>query len=522
MPTYEVTDPSTGMTLELTGESPPTEQELEEIFSAQQPVEEKPSFPGAGFIEPAATLISGAIAEPIAGIAGLAKTITSGPEAGTETIEAVRKGLTFQPRTEAGQERLGQLGEVVEPIGRVLQEAETFLGDETFEATGSPTLAAAATTIPTVLLEVMGLAASKGIVKGAAKTRRLAESRAIKKNIVRSAPEIDEIKNVSSGLYNELRESGINVKPGAYKGLVGNIEKNLKAENFKAGLAPDTSKALNVIKQEVGGLQSVSDIDGLRQQIRGVLGAQASPNDKRLISVITETIDEFLDEASPANFTKGSIPLEQVSTKTRLAGELWGRARRSEILQEAFSNAELTGGNLTSEFKGIVKNKRIRRFFKPEELEVMREVAKGSTSTNVLKAIGRFGGPVGFAGGGLAFGAPGATIISGVGAVSKKLAQKLTARGANFADAVIRAGTNADDIVKAYLKNVPKAARKAEELSELLLRPDIALDNLLTSSDKVLKTAAEIARGKQILAAAGTAGAAGTGVVREMGNQEVQ
>jgi hypothetical protein len=492
----------------------------------EQPIEEKPSFPGAGFIEPAATLISGAIAEPLAGLAGLGRAaFAPSPEAaverGKEAVQTTREALTFQPRTEAGQESLEAVGGVLEPVGRVLQEAETFLGDETFEATGSPALAAAATTIPTVLIEVMGLAASKGVVKGAAKTRRLAESRAIKKNIVRAAPEIDEIKNVSSGLYTELRESGINVKPEAYKGLVKNIEKNLKSENFKAGLAPDTSKALNVIKKEIGGLQSVSDIDGLRQQIRGVLGAQASPNDKRLISVITETIDEFLDEANPANFTKGSIPLDQVSTKTKLAGELWGRARRSEVLQEAFSNADITG-NLTSEFKKIVKNKRIRRFFKPEELEVMREVAKGSTSTNVAKAIGRFGGPVGFAGGGLAFGAPGATIISGVGAVSKRLAQKLTARGANFADAVIRAGSNADDIVKAYLKNVPKAARSAEELSELLLRPDIALDNLLTSSDKVLKTAAEIARGRQILAAAGTAGAGELGVAREMANQEGQ
>lgn len=46
MPTYIVTDPDTGLKLRLTGESPPTEQELEQIFSqqaqqqAQQPVEQ--------------------------------------------------------------------------------------------------------------------------------------------------------------------------------------------------------------------------------------------------------------------------------------------------------------------------------------------------------------------------------------------------------------------------------------------------------------------------------------------------
>lgn len=35
MPTYEVTDPQTGVTLELTGDSPPSEQELTAIFAAQ-------------------------------------------------------------------------------------------------------------------------------------------------------------------------------------------------------------------------------------------------------------------------------------------------------------------------------------------------------------------------------------------------------------------------------------------------------------------------------------------------------
>jgi len=36
MPLYEITDPKTGKVLELEGDSPPTEQELEQIFSAQQ------------------------------------------------------------------------------------------------------------------------------------------------------------------------------------------------------------------------------------------------------------------------------------------------------------------------------------------------------------------------------------------------------------------------------------------------------------------------------------------------------
>lgn len=42
MPTFNVTDPNTGITLRLTGDSPPTESELEGIF-AQQPVQQQPA-----------------------------------------------------------------------------------------------------------------------------------------------------------------------------------------------------------------------------------------------------------------------------------------------------------------------------------------------------------------------------------------------------------------------------------------------------------------------------------------------
>ena len=40
MPTYRIKDPSTGRTIRLTGDSPPTEQEIEEVFRSvgqQQP-----------------------------------------------------------------------------------------------------------------------------------------------------------------------------------------------------------------------------------------------------------------------------------------------------------------------------------------------------------------------------------------------------------------------------------------------------------------------------------------------------
>ena len=164
----------------------------------------------------------------------------------------------------------------------------------------------------------------------------------------------------------------------------------------------------------------------------------------------------------------------------------------------------------------ILNNKKKSRFFKPDEIKAMKQVVQGTGTENIAKLIGRFGfsegqassflgGSIGVAGGAAVGGPIGAVAVPAIGQVSKKLAQRLTRKNAEFADTVVRAGSNAQDIAQAYIKNTPKKLRSSSELSELLSRPDIALDKLLVNESKILKEAAEIARGNQILTAVSAA-----------------
>src|SRR5687767_3190269 len=91
MPVYEVTDPASGRIVELTGDSPPTDADLDEIFSSLPPPEKAPTKKEAAARDPlkdyiarkqeptaldaGAAILSGAIAEPVAGIAGAASMI---------------------------------------------------------------------------------------------------------------------------------------------------------------------------------------------------------------------------------------------------------------------------------------------------------------------------------------------------------------------------------------------------------------------------------------------------------------
>ena len=120
-------------------------------------------------------------------------------------------------------------------------------------------------------------------------------------------------------------------------------------------------------------------------------------------------------------------------------------------------------------------------------------------------ATGLLGGSIGVLGGSLVGGTVGAVAVPVIGQVSRKLAQRLTRGKAEFADVVVRAGNNAQEIASAYLENTPRAQRSSAELSQLLSRPDIALDNLLVAKNKIIRDAAEEAKGIQILAAVSTA-----------------
>ena len=487
-------------------------------------------FPGSSFIEPAATLISGAIAEPLAGLGGIAKTITSGAEAGAKTVEAIREGLTYQPRTQEGQEGLQAVGETLEPVAEALKGAETFLGDETFEATGSPALAAAATTIPTVIMEVIGVAGAKGAVRG---KRKISESKAIKKSIIESAPSIEEIKRVSNEVFKELDESGASIKKSTYRGLVDKIRSRTKKAGIDKGVTPDSFAALKRLESDLGSAKSLAEINILREVASGAKGAMKK-NDQRIAGIMVDSIDEFLDDLSPSSIQSATVKASEIGPKYKVARELWGRARRSETLIDAMGRAKDSASGfqngMVQEFRRIIKSKKESRFFSPRELDYMKKVSRGTTPVNVSKFIGRFGltegqttsfigASVGAYAGASVFGGPGAVIVPAIGQVSKMLAQRLTKSNAKFADTIVRAGKDAEKITSIYLKNTAKGKRSASELSELLLRPDIALDAAIDSSNVLLREAAEIAKGNRILSAV-AATAASAGAIKETQEQQ--
>jgi len=147
----------------ITTQQPAQPQTIPQPVAQPATAQAEPSFgqQALGTLENVGALVSGAVAEPLAGLAGIGALLPGG-QTPTEAIESTREALTFQPRTEIGQAQQQVIGETLAPVGEALSSAERFLGEGALELTGSPAIATVAHAIPTVIGEALGL---KGLSK---------------------------------------------------------------------------------------------------------------------------------------------------------------------------------------------------------------------------------------------------------------------------------------------------------------------------------------------------------------------
>ena len=155
-----------------------SESEIQDVinrhFGASQQSREKNQTGNMAnsFFEPALTMTTALAAEPIAGIAGIAQSLNpfASEGAGARAVEGVRDALTVEPFTDAGKKGLENVGKVIEPLGKAISYAENALGDAAFSVTGSPVASAFAYSVPTAIMELLGLKGAK--IKSASKAKR--------------------------------------------------------------------------------------------------------------------------------------------------------------------------------------------------------------------------------------------------------------------------------------------------------------------------------------------------------------
>lgn len=459
-----------------------------------------------GGTEVVGTVLSSAIAEPIAGLSGLVASLFGGTDTGADTVKLVRDALTFEPRTEAGKAQLKSVGEFVAPVGEKLGQAESFLGEAVLNATGSPALAAIAHSLPTAALEAFGVKGLRGAkLKGAKLSPKVAEA------IQQAAPDLQAIKSATTQAYKDLDNLGIKVKPEVFDRFADGLQSKLSKEGLKINspseqLFPKSTSALKTIIDEKGLPKTASELETLRKVASGA-AKSIDPPDARLGTIIVDEIDNALDKLS-----------NEIGGKFKEARGLAQRGFKSQTIQDMIENASHTASGMENglriEARKLLKNKKKRRGFTADEIKALKQIEQGTTASNAAKFLGKFGISEGQAtsmlgvsigaGGGGAIGsmfgpagaAVGALTIPALGQIAKKTAQRLTLNSTKFADDLARSGKNAKAVTRAYLKHTPIANRSVSDLTDLFLDQNLNLDDIKALPKSASGTAKLIADAK--------------------------
>lgn len=374
------------------------------------------------------------------------------PTKGDELAQA----LTYEPRTQAGQE-------IVQKITEPLSSLPPYLG--------------------------LGGAANIGQV-----LKQLKEpSKNVKSAMAETVPTKQQLKKAAKQLYEEVENAGIQVPKNDYLNFAIKLNNDLRKSGLDSDLTPKTSQVLNRIEKDYeAGKTGLTDLEQVRKLADVPAKQFDNQTEQTLASIIKESIDDFVEsEASKNEGSSGNV-----GELYRGARNLTQRRKKLETIDEAVLRAnEAASGfenGLRNEFRSILKNKRKRRGFTDEEKKAMQQITQGGTLENTFKKLGKIGfgadqqtnmllGVLGSAlgasiGGSFAGGTGagiGALAFPAIGQLSANAAKKLANKNQKFLSDLIASGKNGESVIDAYIKNIPKRQQSKEELAALLLDPSV-------------------------------------------------
>ena len=208
--------------------------EKERRMQAQQQAQSTIPESILGATENVGIMARNVMAQPVAGLAGIAGTLLPGEQGqGQRFQEATQQFLGGSPSSEAGKRQMQAVGGAIQSTGipEALGKGKEFIGGNVLEMTGSPLAATVAASAPEAILELLGFkGASKLIPKG---TRLLDEfgvpTKTLDKALDKVGLDFDNLDPKSKAL--------IPAKKGAFTPAL-KTDKVIKAE-LKAGARQD-------------------------------------------------------------------------------------------------------------------------------------------------------------------------------------------------------------------------------------------------------------------------------------------
>jgi hypothetical protein len=255
-----------------------------------------------------------------------------------------------------------------------------------------------------------------------------------------------ELKAAATAAYKEADEAGVIFTPRGVQRIADEVKVELAEFGYHPGLHPQVKIALDELDRIATGNVTFKGMDTLRKMTKAAANS-LKDEERKAGMMIIDKIDDLMDSSKTFETLAGQT--EQASEAIRRARDLWGRSRRTDLIETIVRNAELraastgSGGNVNNairqDLRKLITNERHARKFSKKELAQIEKVVRGTAPLNTLRLIGKLspeGGALGLVGGiGMSAGAftvnPALAAIPIGGAIAKRAADYGTNRAVN-------------------------------------------------------------------------------------------
>lgn len=332
-----------------------------------------------------------------------------------------------------------------------------------------------------------------------------------------ATPDIEMLRGARRAQYALLEQVGVKGTVKARQDIISRIDE------FASDQAIDYKKGTTGLATQMRKLRAASQNDELTYQllfdVSGELNTLAKRNKGTTLATQASSLRGILDEfATGMDITPESRRIlgdRTIAEVKRNADELYNREKTHEAISIALDRAtRQSEGNFTNRDFYAAFESELKKLSDPQkktgqslyltdsQRSKIREVIQGGSIQKTLNAIqavgfqsGDFlrtailgglgtaivgsGQDVAVAGGaGLAAGAVAATAVS---RAARYLSGQLLQKNASMAQNVVRAGDDANKIVRAYMKHTKSSDRNALDLGRLLMSTNADLDGFSNS-----------------------------------------
>jgi hypothetical protein len=171
--------------------------------------------------------------------------------------------------------------------------------------------------------------------------------------------------------------------------LVDRLTGRMGKERLNPRLHPSSAAILDAVTDDAARPLRIEDVEDLRRMTEQNMPAQAVKRDRTLGGFMKDEITDYLDSLN-----------DPVADSLREGRDAYRRASAAQSIDDASTRAARraastgSGGNeinaMRQNLRSILDNPRKARSFKPEELEMMEQVVRGTADQNVLRRLSRF------------------------------------------------------------------------------------------------------------------------------------